>query len=84
MNRLVLDYLKERGEINLRVHQKKASLIPEDLNNAIIFDTQPDYKRIYEDIKNYIVFKISITTNLNNRLAYLDVLDYLEKVSVRR
>jgi hypothetical protein len=67
----------------LRVHQKKTSLMPGDLNNAIIFETQIDYKRIYEDIKNYVVFKISITTNLNNRLAYLDVLDYLEKVSVR-
>lgn len=58
--------------------------MPDDLNNAIVFDTQmTDYKRIYEDIKNYVVFKISITTNLNDRLAYLDVLDYMEKVSVR-
>ncbi|HBE79610.1 MAG TPA: hypothetical protein DDW65_17810 [Firmicutes bacterium] len=82
MNRLVLDYLKERGEINLRVHQKKTSLMPEDLNNAIIFETQIDYKRIYEDIKNYVVFKISITTNLNDRLAYLDVLDYMERIQL--
>ena len=68
----------------MRVHQKKSSLMPDDLNNAIVFDTQmTDYKRIYEDIKNYVVFKISITTNLNDRLAYLDVLDYMEKVSVR-
>ena len=66
----------------MRVHQKKSTLIPEDLNNTIVFDTQTDYKRIYESIKNYVVFKISITSNRNDRLAYLDVLDYLERVQL--
>ncbi len=66
----------------MRVHQKKNSLTPDDLNTTI-FDTQTDFKRIYEDIKNYVVFKNSITTNSNARLAYMDVLDYMEKFSVR-
>ncbi len=67
---------------DLRVHQKKTSLMPENLNNVILFDTQTDYKRIYENTKNYIVFKISIVTNPNSRLAYLDVLDYMEHVQL--
>ncbi len=62
----------------MRVHQKKTSLMPENLNNVILFDSQTGYKKNYENIKNYIVFKISITTNPNSRLAYLDVLDYME------
>ena len=35
---------------------------------------------MYENIKTYVVFKISITINLKERLAYLDVLEYMERI----
>jgi len=41
-----------------------------------------DYKAIHENTKSYLVFKISITTNLIERLAYLDVLNYLERIEL--
>lgn len=47
-------------------------------NNQILKEV--DYKTIYENTKSYLVFKISITTNLIERLAYLDVLNYLERI----
>ena len=81
----LIDYFAnhhKKGGIVLRVYQKKASMLPELLNDAIAFDIQTDYKRIYENIKNYVVFKISITNNPQERLAYLDVLEYIDHISV--
>jgi hypothetical protein len=56
--------------------------MPDQLKNTSITDKQIDYKSIYENAKNYLVFKISITTNLQERLAYLNVLDYMEQVQL--
>lgn len=42
--------------------------------------TEIDYKTIYENIRNYLVFRISVTNNLNERLAYLDILEYAERI----
>lgn len=56
--------------------------MPGELNSTIISDDQTDYKIIYENIKNYVVFKVSIITNLKDRLAYLDVLDYMERIQL--
>ncbi len=63
----------------MRVYKKKSSFVEEKLNSIIIYGNQ-DYKIIYENVKTYVVYKISITTNLKERLAYLDVLDYMEKI----
>ncbi len=41
-----------------------------------------DYKTIFENIKNFLVFKISVTHNLNDRLAYLDILDYMGRIQL--
>ena len=71
-----------KGVIKLRVHKKNALLMPEKLNSVFLSDDQTDYKIIYENIKNYVVFKISIITNLKDRLAYLDVLDHMERIQL--
>ena len=68
----------ERSD-KMRVYKKKSSFVEEKLNSIIIYGNQ-DYKIIYENVKTYVVYKISITTNLKERLAYLDVLDYMEKI----
>jgi hypothetical protein len=39
-----------------------------------------DHKNIYERIKYYLVFRISVTTNINERIAYLDILNYIERI----
>lgn len=46
------------------------------------FSDEIDYKTIVENIQNYLVFRISITTNLNERLAYLDIFDHLERIQL--
>jgi hypothetical protein len=68
--------------MKLRVHKKSALFMPEKINNAVLSDDQTDYKIIFENIKNYVVFKISITTDLKERMAYLDVLDYMERIQL--
>lgn len=65
----------------MRVYKKKPSFEPE---NVIRTDEEIDYKTICENIKNYLVFRISITVNLNDRLAYLDVLDYVERIQLKQ
>lgn len=63
----------------MRVHKKQFQIKEEKSNNNMTFDNI-DYEIIYENIKNYLVFKISVTTNLNDRLAYLDILDYMGRI----
>lgn len=41
-----------------------------------------DYKAILENIKNYLVFRISVTPKLSERLVYLDVLDFVGRISL--
>lgn len=65
----------------MRIHKKNVLML-EKLNNVFLLDDQTDYKAIYENIKSYVVFKISIITTLKDRLAYLDVLDYMEKIQL--
>lgn len=38
------------------------------------------YETIYENVKEYLVFKISITQDLTERMIYLDVLNYMERI----
>lgn len=63
----------------MRVHKKDSSFKPEKLSNNILSDGN-DYQTIFENIKTYVVFKISITSSLKERLAYLDVFDYMEQI----
>lgn len=39
-----------------------------------------DYKNICENIKCYLVFRISVATSLNERMAYLDIFKYMEQI----
>lgn len=63
----------------MRVHKKNS---PHLLKNSNIYTLygEIDYKALYESIKNYLVFKISVTTGLNERLGYLDVLNHMERL----
>lgn len=65
----------------MRVHRKTSSAILEK-NKDDSSSCGVDYKAIYENVKNYLVFKISITSNFNERLVYLDVLDYMGRIKL--
>lgn len=63
----------------MRIHKKNLPHLIKNSNIHSLYD-EIDYKALYESIKNYLVFKISVTTSLNERLSYLDVLDYMERL----
>lgn len=73
----------EERETNVRVHKKDSAFKFNNLNNISLSDDQINYEAIYENVKEYLVFKISITTDLKERVAYFDVLEYMEQVQLK-
>ncbi|HOJ78541.1 MAG TPA: hypothetical protein PLZ08_10825 [Bacillota bacterium] len=65
----------------MRVHRKEPSFKLKRFNTQISSE-KPDYELIYENIKNYLAFKISVTLNAQERLVYMDILDYMERTQV--
>lgn len=65
----------------MRLYRKNPMIIKEPRREEFV-ENEVDYKTIYEDVKNYLVFRISVTTDLTERLAYLDVLDYMRRIQL--
>lgn len=63
----------------MRVYKKISFAKIENINGDILSE-EIDFKTIYENVKNYLVFRISVTTKLNERLIYLDILDYMRRL----
>lgn len=64
----------------MRVYKKNSSFNIESTNKLPIINENINYEQLYENVIRYLVFKISITTDLKERLAYLDVKDYMEQI----
>ena len=63
----------------MRVHKKDTLFIPE----KSVIDSGPneksEYETLFSDLKNHLVFKISVVTELPTRLVYIDILKYMEQ-----
>lgn len=65
----------------MRVYKKISFAKNKNINSDILSE-EFDFKTIYENVKNYLVFRISVTTKLDERLIYLDVLDYMGRLQL--
>lgn len=65
----------------MRVHRKTPLVVLGKIKDDTS-DDGVDYKDIFENIKNYLVFRISVTPKLSERLIYLDVLDFVGRISL--
>lgn len=65
----------------MRLYRKNPMII-EKMCREDFANNEVDYKTIYEDVKNYLVFRISVTTDLTERLVYLDVLEYMRRIQL--
>jgi hypothetical protein len=76
------EYNTKREGKNLRVYKKNSSFKLKNLNKLPITNDNSNYEQLYENVISYLVFKISIITDLKERLAYLDVKDYMERIQL--
>jgi hypothetical protein len=68
--------------MNVRVYKKNSSFKLKNVDKKTAFNDSINYEQLYENVKNYLVFKISVITDIQERLAYLDVKEYMEQVQL--
>lgn len=68
----------------MRVYKKNSSFKIKSINKLPIINENINYEQLYENVISYLVFKISIVTDLKERLAYLDVKDYMERIQLEQ
>jgi hypothetical protein len=68
--------------MNVRVYKKNAPFRFKNLEKITVANDNINYEQLYENVKNYLVFKISIITDLKERLIYLDVKEYMEQIQL--
>lgn len=66
----------------MRVYKKNSPYKLKNHNKLPIINDSLNYEQLYENVISYLVFKISIINDLKERLAYLDVKDYMEKIQL--
>lgn len=66
----------------MRVYQKNTSFKLKSQNKMVAGGDNINYEQLYENVKNYLVFKISIITDLKERLAYLDIKEYMDQIQL--
>lgn len=66
----------------MRVYKKNSSFKVKNINKLPVINDNINYEQLYENVISYLVFKISIISDLKERLAYLDVKDYMEKIQL--
>lgn len=64
----------------MRVHKKTTGIRLKKTMYSSPEET--NFEIIYENVKNYLVFKISITRDIKDRMVYMDILDYMERVQL--
>lgn len=64
----------------MRVHKKSSGSEPVPV--VKFTPNSQAYEVIYENVKEYLVFKISITKDLTERKIYLDILNYMERIQL--
>lgn len=66
----------------MRVYKKNTSLKMKSSEKIAIVSDNINYEQLYENVKNYLVFKISVITDLKERLIYLDLKEYMEQIQL--
>lgn len=68
--------------LKLRVYRKNSPYRLKNFSKLPVINDNVNYQQLYENVINYLVFKISIISDLKERLTYLDVKEYMEQIQL--